>query len=382
MNRIILVLLLAGLHAACKGQQPFRRIDSLLKATYPGDEPGASVAIESQGQVIFLKSYGMASLQAGSRNSPSTQFNIGSLTKQFTAMAILQLAGLHKLSLSDPLIKFFPDFSPHAGNLITIRELLTHTSGIMDHYGYVDTNRVRHATDADVLTAVRKVDSTYFTPGTRFRYSNTAYCLLGMIIEKVSGMSYPDYISTHIFSPLSLREARVLQIGKPIRDRAVGYDTAGSHFRRLDADESIFFSTEADGGIYLSISQYLRWFHALQSGKGLDSASVSQARSAQVTVEGSSRLSYGYGWFVNEQFGEKVVYHTGSNGGFRAIAFSIPSLDYLVVVFSNRTGVDLEKLVEEINKILRVTNKSYIKIDSLESFNISCPIFAPWKEII
>ncbi len=382
MKQAVFVLLFVTASSSSFCQNALQRIDSLLEATYKAGEPGASIAIQVNGKTIFQKGYGLANAQTKEKNSPHTNFNIGSLTKQFTALSILQLAQKKRLSLNDKLIKYFPGFNKKTGNAITVRQLLTHSSGLVDHYAFADTTRIKHAVDKDVLEAVKNCDTTYFQPGSQYRYSNTAYCLLGLIIEKVSGLSYAGYIKEHIFKPLLMNRSEVLQIGHPIADQAYGYDALQGIFRKSDAAESIFFSTEADGGIYTSVSQYLQWYEGLQKSTLLNKTWIEMARSAQFPVDKNNRLYYGYGWFVSEKYPAKVVYHTGSNGGFRAIVFSIPSKNYLVVLFSNRTGIDQENLVKEINNILGVADKSYTKIDSLESFNNSCPIFASWKEII
>jgi len=364
------------------GQSAGKRIDSLLSNIYKSDEPGIAIAIQQNGKTVFEKAYGIANLATKEKISSISNFNIGSLTKQFTAFGILQLAAANLLSLDDTLIKFFPQFNKKAGSIITVKQLLTHSSGIIDHYAFADTNIVKHATDKDVLNAVKNIDSTYFIPGTQYRYSNTAYCLLALIIEKVSGLSYPYYIRENIFIPLEMSHSQVLKVNNPIDNRVLGYDTLQNGFKRLDMNDAIFFSTEGDGGIYTSVSDYLKWFNSLQTGKLLSKEWIDKARSAQFPIDEKNKLSYGFGWFINDQNELKEVYHTGSNGGFRAISFSIPSKNYLVVIFSNRTGIDLENIVQGINKILRTAGKSYTKIDALESFNNSSLIFAPCKEII
>ena len=179
-----------------------------------------------------------------------------------------------------------------------------------------------------------------------------------------------------------MSHSQVLKVNNPIDNRVLGYDTLQNGFKRLDMNDAIFFSTEGDGGIYTSVSDYLKWFNSLQTGKLLSKEWIDKARSAQFPIDEKNKLSYGFGWFINDQNELKEVYHTGSNGGFRAISFSIPSKNYLVVIFSNRTGIDLENIVQGINKILRTAGKSYTKIDALESFNNSSLIFAPCKEII
>ncbi len=384
MKNIICLLLFFFPVAYLYCQDNNKSIDSLLRTCYHENEPGAEVVIKRNDKIIFKQGYGVTSIQTKEKINSHTNFNIGSLTKQFTAFCIVQLAERKQLSLQDKIIKFFPGFNKKTGNLITVQQLLTHSSGIIDHYAFTDTMIVKHATDKDVLNAVKSTDSTYFTPGTQYRYSNTAYCLLAMIIEKISGMHYNDYIKKNIFTPLAMQHSVVLQTGKPIYHQALGYDydSSKNSFSKLDANEAIFFSTEGDGGIYTSADEYLQWYQSLQKPLSANKNVVQKARSPQFLIDASNKLSYGYGWFISNKDSSKAVYHTGSNGGFRAIVFSIPSQHYLVAVFSNRTGVDLEKLVQQINQLLGVTNNSFTKIEALVSFIQSSPIFAPCKEIL
>ena len=359
-----------------------KSLDSLFLHYYPSDEPGAAISILLNGKAVFQRGFGLAEIGNKLPISTATVFNIGSLTKQFTAYCILKLASEKRLSLNDNLLKFFPQFNRTAGSIITVRELLTHSSGILDHYDYADTRNLIHAQDKDVLKAIENIDSTYFEPGSHYRYSNTAYCLLGLIIEKVSGLTYANYLQENIFQPLGMNHSEVWSSRPNALKRAMGYDTVGRSkaFSTLDADQSIFFSTEADGGICTSVEDYLKWIKALQSGEILRKDLTEQARSPQFTIDAAQNLSYGFGWFINSQEKDKAVYHTGSNGGFRAISFTIPSRADAIVLFSNRDDIDLEKLLIEVLNILHINDKYFTKINALVSFNSCWPNFAPCKK--
>lgn len=330
------------------------QLDSLLKTIYKSDAPGISISIVRKGRLIFRRGYGLADLETNKPPDPTTNFNIGSITKQFTALCILQLAENKKLSLDDHLGKFLPALNKKVADLITIKELLTHSSGIIDHYDLTDTKNLKHAHISDVLNAVKNTDSTYFVPGSHFRYSNTAYCLLSLVVEKVSGMSYAQYLRKNIFMPLGMKKTVVWNEKEKIEHAASGYefDSATNSFKNSGADENIFFSTEGDGGIYTSVDDYLKWFTALQSGKIFPKEMIRRARSPQFSIDKENHLSYGYGWFIDESSVPVRVYHSGSNGGFRAFSFSVPEKNFLIVIFSNRDDVDLEKLIKNIYTII------------------------------
>jgi D-alanyl-D-alanine carboxypeptidase len=348
-------------------QNESTRIDSLMSALYAAGNPGAAIAIVKNGTVVFKKGYGVADLDTKKPITPSTNFNICSMTKQFTAYSILQLQHEGKLSLDDKLARFFPDYVPRVAGSVTVRQLLTHSSGIVDHYTYVDTRVYKEFWDKDVLTTVQSVDSVYFPPGSRYRYSNTAYCLLSLVTERLSGETYPAYVCGHIFAPLNMKRSSVIQPDFRISDRALGYEWKNDSFKILDAKESLFFSTMGDGGVYTSIDDYLQWIKSLHQNRMLDPSLVREAQSPQFLIDSARNISYGYGWFVAGSGDAKLVYHTGSNGGFRTIVFTKPAENYALVIFSNRTGIDLEDLIRIINKIYGVDDKVFVKLESLIS---------------
>jgi D-alanyl-D-alanine carboxypeptidase len=346
-----------------------KNVDSLFRSVYTDDLPGASVAIVDCGKVIFKKSYGAREINSKEKISSSTNFNIASLTKQFTAIAILQLAEKNKLSLSDKLSIFFPEMNAKLADAITVKQLLTHTSGVPDHYDYTDTKNIHHIHDSDVFNAIKNADFTYFIPGTKFRYSNTAFCLLALIIKKTSGLSYSEYLQKNIFSCAGMKHSTVWNEHAFIFKPAIGYEwkAVQKQFKKSQAEENIFFSTEGDGGIYTSVNDYLKWFKALQSDKIFSKKITDEARSIQFAIDENKKLGYGFGWFIDSNDVWKKVYHSGSNGGFRSFSFTIPSQNMLIVIFSNRDDIDLEELVLKITQLLLPAGKPFTKIEKLTS---------------
>jgi CubicO group peptidase (beta-lactamase class C family) len=316
MKHLILSFFLVFLAAQAFPQREISSLDSLMSSIFPKDRPGAAIAVLNNGKLVFKKGFGIADMNSKMPVKSSTNFNIGSMTKQFTAYGILKLASEKKLSLDDKIDKYFPDYNSKVAGKVTIRHLLTHSSGIIDHYGYVDRALFKEFWDSDVLNAIKSVDSVYFPTGSKYRYSNTAFCLLSLIIEHVSGYSYPDFIQEYIFKPLKMSNSGVIKPDFKISERAFGYKFENDSFKISDARESLFFTTRGDGGIYTSVDDYLKWMGEFQNGKVINSSIIKEAQSAQFTINATRNLSYGYGWFVVGSGDNKIVYHTGSNGGF------------------------------------------------------------------
>lgn len=319
---------------SCYGQSAEKRIDSLMNSLYGPSAPGAVIGIEQHHRLIFKKSYGLANLDMHRPVSADDNFNIGSLTKQFTAYVLLDLCYKRKLSLTDSIGKFFKLPAPLSGILIS--QLLSHSSGIPDHYNFTDTIKVKHATDSDVLVALQKADSLYFISGTHYRYSNTAYCLIGLLIEKISGLSYPACLQREIFEPLGIRNAAVFRADQQIPNRVIGYKpTKNGGYIRSDAGESIFFSTEADGGIYISMNDYLKWCEAIETGKFSNTNMIRYSWKEHTSVEPDAGLWYGCGWFIQQPTNKspEIIYHTGFNGGFTTVVLMMPSWNTASVYF-------------------------------------------------
>ncbi len=345
-----------------------KKIDSLLSKTYSDTLPGVTVAILHEGKTVFKKNYGISNVVTKSRITSASDFNICSLTKQFTAIAILQLEEKHLLSLNDKISRFFPGMNKKLADAITIKQLLTHSSGIPDHYDHTNTVNMKHAHDSDVYNALKGLDSTYFIPGTQFRYSNTAYCLLALVIEKLSGMPYNKYMYENIFKPAGMNNTVVWNENTTIPGMVTAYERdSNSNFIRSGADEHIFFSTEGDGGIYTSADDYIKWFRALQNGKPFSKAIIDKARSIEFSINKTEKAGYGFGWFIDGHDAAEKVYHSGDNGGFRTYSFSIPTLNYLVIIFSNRSDINIEMLVQQIVKLQFPEMLPFIEVEVLTS---------------
>ncbi|MEP6951302.1 MAG: serine hydrolase domain-containing protein [Ginsengibacter sp.] len=344
-------------------------IDSLLRSMYRDSLPGVSLGIVYNGQEVFQKNYGVVNIATQEKIKATSDFNIASLTKQFTAIAILQFEEQHKLSLTDKISRFFPDMNKKVADVITIRELLTHSSGIIDHYDQADTRNLKHAHNIDVYNAIKTADSTYFVPGTQFRYSNTAYCLLALVIEKISGRSYNTYMQQNVFKPAGMLHTIIWNEKAVITNEVTGYerDSASAKFSVSGPNEHIFFSTEGDGGVYTSVNDYIKWYKALQSGKVFSKNITGKARTIEYAISKESKVGYGFGWFVEENDAARKVYHSGSNDGFRSFSFSMPSAGYLVIIFSNRDDIDLQTLAQKIVQLQWPAGKPFIMIEKLTS---------------
>lgn len=306
-------------------------LDSFLHASFSPTQPGAALLILQNDKVIYENAVGLADLGRKIPLSPKTNFRMASVTKQFTAMAILLLEKQGKLSLEDPLSRFFPDFAP-AGRAMTIRQLLTHSSGICDYEEVIPDTQTAQLSDADVLSLIKNIDRSYFTPGESFRYSNSGYCLLALIVEKASGRSFAGFLEAEIFRPLGMKHTCVYEAGKPIPNRAFGYARNGKG-EVVFSDQSTTSATKGDGGVYTSLRDYLKWHRALMKNKLID---LEQALDRMKTTMPGRTGFYGAGWFFNPTpAGRPEMFHSGSTCGFSNMVVRNPAKGVLVLYFSN-----------------------------------------------
>jgi CubicO group peptidase (beta-lactamase class C family) len=304
---------------------PRQSVDTLMR-DYTGDVPGASVIVIRNGDVVFRKSFGMANLEERIASMPQTHYRLASVTKQFTAAAILTLRDRGKLSLDDRITRFLP---PLPENSITIRQLLTHTSGLVDYEDLIPPGTTRQLKDVDVLHLLESQRSTYFLPGSKFRYSNTGFAFLALIVERASGERFANFLRQNIFAPLGMQSTVAFEEGvSTVANRAYGYSRKGTGWRRTD--QSLTSAVLGDGGIYTSVDDLVKWVATLENGR------FSVASQPVVETGDPTRPRYGFGWYFGEHAGKRVVFHTGETIGFRNALVRFPDQHLAVIVLTNR----------------------------------------------
>ena len=308
-------------------------IEAYLRATYPPDEPGAAVIAVDDGDVVHRGAYGMANIELGVPLQPWMVFHIGSMTKQFTAAAILILQEQGKLSTDDTIMKFFPNYPMEEGE-IRIEHLLTHTSGISEYIvGRYYSDVLRLDLTPDDLIELFKDEPTFFSPGDEHRYNNSGYILLGAIIEMVSGKNYGEFLRDEIFMPLGLDDSHYggYQL---IANRVSGYELSDGEYRNA-AYVSISQPYSA-GGLLSSVDDLADW-HAALASESLPGVSYDSMARRFVLNDGET-IDYGYGLTFIDTDAGRAIGHGGGYHGFSGIGFHLPEDDVYVVVLSNNAG--------------------------------------------
>jgi len=331
-----------------------QKIDSVFNE-FNGNSTGAAVGIFKDGKIIFSKGYGFADLENQVRISPNTNFRLASVTKQFTAASILILAQRNKLRIDDPVIKYFPCLN-YLGEKVTIKHFLTHTSGIVDYEDFIPSDQKEQLKDKDVLKILCENDSVYFRAGTSYRYSNSAYALLSLIVEKVSGLSFADFLSKNIFEPLNMKNTIAFEVGKSVvQNRAFGYALVNGRIQF--SDQSMTSAVLGDGGIYSSLEDLFNWDQSLYGNKILTDDNIKLSFFRHTKAETDSSY-YGFGWRLDDFMKLKRVYHTGSTCGFSNVFMRFPDKKFSVVVLMNQR--DLPAL-EYGNRVASIVINSLLK---------------------
>jgi Beta-lactamase class C and other penicillin binding proteins len=285
--------------------------------------------------VAYSHAYGLANLEQQTSSTTETNYRLASLTKQFTATAIMLLAEDGKLSYDDRVIDLLPGF-PSYGRDIRVRHLLTHTSGLWDYEDFVPDSQRVQVRDRDVLSLLSRVDATYFAPGSAFRYSNSGYAVLALVVQRVSGMPFARFLHDRIFEPLGMDATVAYEEGVSIvPNRAYGYSLEKYGFTR--SDQSPTSAVLGDGGIYSSVSDLVRWDHALETHALLPESTRALSWTPNRLNDGSA-TEYGFGWFVDDDRGRQRLSHNGETRGFTNAMVRYPAERLSVIVLTNRTG--------------------------------------------
>jgi CubicO group peptidase (beta-lactamase class C family) len=310
-----------------------KRIDSLLKVYQVSGCPGASVLVYEKGRTLFAKGYGIKNITTGKKVNVTSCFRLASLTKQFTAMSVLQLYQAGKLSLDSPAHRYL-DSMPVYSHGITLRHLLTHTSGLVDYEDLVPTTQTRQVVDIDCLRLMNATDHLYFQPGSEYRYSNTGYAILALIVQNVSGQDFAGYLRRHIFQPLGMSSTVALEEGKSkVSDRAMGHSRKGDGWKLTD--QSVTSAVLGDGGVYTNLIDYSRWITALFAHQ-LIPDSLQQIAWCRARLNNGLPVNYGFGWHIDEIRNGPQPHHSGSSIGFRNHVLLFPKEQRAVLLLTNR----------------------------------------------
>jgi CubicO group peptidase (beta-lactamase class C family) len=337
-------LILAGLGAvlASCSMDKGPDVDRLMADYSLAGTPGASVMVIQDGEPILSRSYGLAYIDNETPVTPDTSFRLASITKQFTATAVLMLVDESKLALDDSIRTYFPEF-PAFTEEVTIRHLLQHTSGIEDYEPIYGDQFPQQVTDAGVVYLISGTDGTYFPPGSEYRYSNSGYAILAVLVERLSGQTFAGFLDTHIFKPLGMDKTLAYQKDiSTVPNRAYGYTVSdqGIEF----SDQSAWSAVLGDGGVYTSVNELRKWDAALYEG-GLLSAAQ---RAASLTP---GLDNYGFGFRIDEYEGHKRIHHSGSTSGFRNFMQRFPEERLTVIVLTNRADPDVAPIAEQIARL-------------------------------
>jgi len=336
-------------------QTKIEKLDRLLGMYAEYGVFNGSVLVSENGQVIYKKGFGLANMEWDIPNKPDTRHRLGSITKQFTSMLIMQLVQQGKIKLDATVSTYLPDYPKKNGEAITIHHLLTHTSGIPNYTSYPGFNKSfgRNAITPDEFVSFFADSALMFKPGERFDYSNSGYFLLGVIIEKITGKKYEQVLQEQIFTPLKMINSGYDHASTVLANRASGYEKNGSEYNNSSyLDMSVPFSA---GALYSTVEDLYLWDQALYTEKLLTKKNMDLLFEKHIPA---FRNYYGYGWQIGEMAigstDEKVktIGHSGGINGFSTLLTRIPSEKSLIVLLNNTGGAPLGEMTIAINGIL------------------------------
>jgi CubicO group peptidase (beta-lactamase class C family) len=353
-----------------------KQVEASFSSLASPDAPGFAVLVRQSGKTAFERGYGVRDLRTKTKIDARTNFRLASFTKQFTATAIMLLVHDGNLQYDDKLTKFFPDF-PAYGKNITIRNLLHHTSGLPDYEDLMDAEEKTRGPlwtpehqiqDAEVLQLLEKTSKGFFAPGTSWAYSNSGYVLLGLVVSKISGEPFGEFLRQRIFSPLHMDRTLLYVKGKnEVANRAYGHTREKDSGAFKESDQSSTSATQGDGGVYSNLEDLAKWDDALQNHALLNAEEMKPAVAAVKLPDGSPThwpgqphgdngtpgkpVSYGFGWFLDPYHGDQRMWHTGGTMGFGTVIQRFTNDGLTVIILCNRTDVDPEKLALQVADI-------------------------------
>ncbi len=348
------LLLLLTLPMVCPAQQhkQISMIDSIFNQTFRENEPGAAILIAKDGKVIYRNARGIADTRTGERITTQTLFNVGSITKPIVAYGILKLAYEGRLSLEDEIIKYFPEFkNKDIARKVRIYHLLTHTSGLPD-VRKIEEEREFYLTarDAENFAPLMQVDSLEFEPGTKYKYSNPAFNGLALIIEKLTGEKWQEYIRKQIFEPSGMKSSTITDGPHPETGVSHAYVKKDGKFEELDYGEEPTFPAAGNGGVWSSVEELCQLEQAIQQNKFLPAEWMRFSRTKYPFRQWKDKMSsrLGLSWFITDWNKMQMIGHTGSQGGFVGDYVWIPEKKIFYVLLCN-----IPHTVEDIrNKLL------------------------------
>jgi CubicO group peptidase (beta-lactamase class C family) len=353
-----------------------KKIDALFWGATSPDAPGLAVLVRQNGRTVFERGYGIRDLRTKSKIDAHTNFRLASFTKQFTAMAIMLLVHDGKLHYDDKLTQIFPGFPAYAKD-ITLRNLLNHTSGLPDYEELMEAEEKtkgpiwtpeHQVQDEEVLQLLERAPNGFFAPGTSWAYSNSGYVVLGLVVGKVSGQPFGEFLRERIFSPLHMDHTLLYLKGKNEADnRAYGHNKEREVGTFKETDQSPTSATQGDGGVYSNLEDLAKWDDALRNHSLLSAEETKPALASVKLNDGSEPhwpaepggdnlhpgkpVSYGFGWFLDPYEGHQRMWHTGTTMGFRTVIERFLSENLTIIILSNRTDLDPEKLSLQVADI-------------------------------
>lgn len=349
MKKFLLSLLLSVIVFNISFAQLAKKIDSIIQTEFNNpNDPGGVFLVSKKGKTLYEKAFGKANLELDVNMTPQHVFQIGSMTKQFTAVSILILESQGKLTVNDPISKYIPDYP--SGNSITIHHLLTHTSGIKDFTKMKTISEIaQKEMSPKMMVDFFKNEPVDFKPGEKFEYNNSGYVLLGYLIELVSGEKYEDFIRKNIFEKAGMRNSYYASDRKLIKNRAYGYHKKSEGYvNRTIISFSVPF---ASGSLMSTVEDMVKWQGALNQNIFLKPEQIRKAFT-KYKLNNGEEFTYGYGWHLKEINGVPTREHGGSVFGFKSMAVYIPDEDVYVIGLSNCDCHSPTQITKDIARLI------------------------------